>query len=118
PLAAVATQRPAWWRDERLVTAIVLVGILLVALTVRLYRLPDLMVVGGDQARDALVVDHMLHTGEPVLQGSITSAGTFHRGPAYYYVLAGAYLLSGDNPIGGALMSVAADLAAMLLAFA
>jgi 4-amino-4-deoxy-L-arabinose transferase-like glycosyltransferase len=103
--------------DERVVTGVVLVGILLLALTVRVYRLPELMVVGGDQARDALVVEQMLDTGQPVLQGPIASTGTFHRGPAYYYLLGAAYWLSGGDPIGGALLSVALDLAALVMAF-
>lgn len=110
-------QRLAWLRERRIVSAVVLGAILLLALGVRVYRLPDLMVVGGDQARDALVVQHMLDTGEPILQGPIASTGTFHRGPAYYYLLAAAYWLSGGDPIGGALLSVGLDLAALVMAF-
>ena len=104
-------------RHERFLSSVVLLVILLLALALRTYRLPELMQVGGDQGRDALVVEHMLRTGEAVLQGPIASIGTYHRGPAYYYLLAIAYWLSSGNPIGGVLLSVGFDLAAIVMAF-
>jgi 4-amino-4-deoxy-L-arabinose transferase-like glycosyltransferase len=117
PEMSVWSRRPEWLRDERLLTGLALLAILLVALVIRLYRLPDLMIVGGDQARDLIVVKHMIDNVEPALQGPIASVGTFHRGPAYYYLLAGAYLLSGGEPLGGALLSVGMDLAALVMVF-
>lgn len=108
---------PGWMRDERVITAAILIAILLVALAVRVYRLPDLMVVGGDQARDLIVVKHMIDNAEPALQGPIASVGTFHRGPAYYYLLAGAYFLGGGDPLAGTLLSVVMDLAALVMVF-
>jgi len=108
---------PTLLRNERFLSSVVLLVILLLALALRIYRLPELMQVGGDQGRDALVVEHMLRTGEPVLEGPIASTGTYHRGPAYYYLLAIAYWLSAGNPIGGALLSVGFDLAAIVMAF-
>jgi 4-amino-4-deoxy-L-arabinose transferase-like glycosyltransferase len=94
-----------------------LLVIIVVALVLRLYRLPELLVLGNDQGRDALVVSQMLQTRVPVTEGPIASVGTYHRGPAYYYLLAPAYALTLGHPIGGALLSVVFDVAALVMLY-
>jgi 4-amino-4-deoxy-L-arabinose transferase-like glycosyltransferase len=94
-----------------------LTGLILIGVVLRVYRLPELLVLGPDQARDALVVVEMLQTGQLASEGPIASLGTYHRGPAYYYLLAPAYALSNWHPIGGALLTVAAEIVSMALVF-
>jgi hypothetical protein len=93
----------------------ILAVILLVALGLRLYRLPELTEFQGDQARDAMVVDTMLETGQPVLLGPAVSTGVYQRGPAFYYVLAPGLFLAGGDPVGGAVLTALADVATVLL---
>jgi 4-amino-4-deoxy-L-arabinose transferase-like glycosyltransferase len=91
--------------DPRLLDAIVLGGLLVLA---ALLRLPDLVTRGtfdGDQGWDAGVVREMVRAGSLPLLGPSTSIGEFHHGAAYYYLLAPAAIPSGgDDPVALALL--------------
>ncbi|MBI1982345.1 MAG: hypothetical protein HYS68_02065, partial [Candidatus Levybacteria bacterium] len=62
-------------------------GILLVAAFLRLYKISDYMTFLGDEGRDALVVYGILH-GKFTLLGPTASVGGFFLGPIYYYFMA------------------------------
>lgn len=94
---------------------VILATIVIVALVLRLYRLPELTIFLGDQGRDAIVVDTMLRTGQPVLTGPVVSTGAYVRGPAYYYLLAPAFALAGGDPAGGAILTALADTSTVVL---
>ena len=104
-------------RQAAALTLVALVAIAGFALLVRAYRLPDLMVVSADQGRDAQIVEMALQHARPILEGPVSSVALYHRGPAYYYLLAGAYALTGGDPIGGVLLTVVLDVVALAAAF-
>lgn len=78
-------------------------GILLVAAFLRLYRISDYMTFLGDEGRDALVVYGILH-GKFTLLGPTASVGGFFLGPIYYYFMAPFLWLFNYNPVGAAVM--------------
>ncbi len=91
--------------DPRLVDAVVLVGLLVLAAALRLPDLASRGTFDGDQGFDANVVRSMLRDGVLPLLGPSTSTGDFHHGAAYYYLLAPAGIPSGgDDPIALALL--------------
>jgi len=59
----------------------------LLALILRLYRLPSYMTFLGDEGRDALVWWRMLHRGKLTLIGPQTSIGNMYLGPLFYYLM-------------------------------
>lgn len=80
-----------------------LVGLILVlALFVRVFRTDELLRFYYDQGRDALVIKEMLETPKPVLVGPTTGLAGILRGPAFYYLLAPAYLVGRGNPVAAA----------------
>jgi len=81
-----------------------LLTILALALLVRLYRLPATLTFLEDEGRDLLVIKRMFDTGKPMLLGPQTSTGNMYLGPAYYYIIAPALLLSGMSPLGPAIL--------------
>lgn len=80
-----------------------LVGILLLAAFLRLYRIADYMTFLGDEGRDVLVAYNILH-GHPTLLGPTASVGGFFLGPIYYYFMAPFLWLFNYNPVGPAVM--------------
>lgn len=92
-----------------------LLAIVGVALAIRLYRLPELTMFLGDQAGDVLGAQDMLQSGRIPLLGPMVSTGTFHLGPAIYWLLAPFGLASGGDPAVYALASVLADVATIVL---
>lgn len=105
---------PASRLDSRLVDAVVLGAILVLA---ALLRLPDLATRGmfdGDQGWDAGVVRSLVRAGELPLLGPSTSIGDFHHGAAYYYLLAPAAIPSGgDDPVALAFLIAVLGIAAV-----
>lgn len=77
-----------WWQ----------LGIIFVALALRLYRIGSLTEFLGDQGRTMLVLYDWVHSGIVPLAGPTTLSGQ-HLGPFFYYLLMPGYLLSG-GPIG------------------
>ncbi|HEX7542858.1 MAG TPA: glycosyltransferase family 39 protein, partial [Patescibacteria group bacterium] len=78
----------------------VLIGVLLIGVFLRFYKLTGFVTFLGDQGRDAIIVKRIL-TGEhfPAI-GPPTSVGQVYLGPFYYYFIAPWLLLSNFNPIG------------------
>ena len=91
--------------------------ILVVAAVVRFYRLSDLTTFLGDQGRDVSIVWQMVLQRRPVLLGTTSSIGTYHRGAAYYYLLLLPLVLTHGNPAGAAALVALADLGALVLLY-
>jgi Dolichyl-phosphate-mannose-protein mannosyltransferase len=100
---------------QRVVPWVALAAIVAIALLVRLYLLAELTPYFGDQGRDSLVVEGMVRNGQVPLLGSVSSTGTFHRGPAAYYLMAPGFLVMGGDPTGGAMIIVLADVLTVIL---
>lgn len=92
---------------------IALVIILVVALSLRLYRIGDFLTFLGDEGRDVRIVRDLLH-GNLVFIGPQTSVGNMYLGPLYYYLIAPSLLLSNLNPVGPAIFN--AFLGALIIA--
>jgi hypothetical protein len=101
-------------REARLLEAIGLVAIVVVAAALRLPGLEARGTFDGDQGVDALVVRTMVRDGALPLLGPSTSIGDFHHGAAYYYLLAPAGIPSGgDDPIALAALIAVLGVAAV-----
>lgn len=96
---------------------LILLGILLLAGFLHLYRLPELTSFRSDQGRDALAARAMIETHQPALLGPGSAVGKFKRGPAYYYLLLPFFVVGEENPLMGAAASAFFDLAAIVLLF-
>lgn len=81
----------------------ILIGILLLSLFLRIYRVDEYLTFLGDEGRDVLVVKHILD-GDLTLLGPTASVGGFFLGPIYYYMMAPFLLLFNYNPVGPAVM--------------
>jgi hypothetical protein len=94
------------WRDRGVLIGIFpkvfLVIILIAAFFVRTFRTDQLLRFYYDQGRDAIVVADMITNLKPVLVGPTTGLAGILRGPAFYYLLLPAYLISG-NPVVAAI---------------
>lgn len=91
-------------------------GILLVAAFLRLYRISDYMTFLGDEGRDALVVYGILH-GKFTLLGPTASVGGFFLGPVYYYFMAPFLWLFNYDPAGAAVMVALFGVATVYLVY-
>src|SRR5258708_28233079 len=80
-----------------------LLGILIIAAFLRLYKIGDYMTFLGDEGRDVLVVYNILH-GKFTLLGPTSSVGGFFLGPLYYYLMAPFLWLFNYDPVGPAVM--------------
>lgn len=81
-----------------------LVGILLLASFMRLYRIGEFMTFLGDEGRDVIIVRRFLTEGDIFLIGPGTSIGNMYLGPMYYYMMAPALLLANFSPVGPSIM--------------
>ena len=81
-----------------------LVGILLIAGFLRLYRISDRLTFLGDEGRDVLVVRDILLGRNFPLIGPGTSVGNMYLGPLYYYLISPSLLASGFSPVGPAIL--------------
>src|SRR5258706_14058526 len=82
---------------------LILLGILILAAFLRLYRIRDYMTFLGDEGRDVLVVYNILH-GHFTLLGPTSSVGGFFLGPIYYYFMAPFLWIFNYDPVGPAVM--------------
>lgn len=82
------------------ITLAILLGL---AFFVRTYRTDDLLRFYYDQGRDALVIRDMIHIPKPVLIGPTTGLAGILRGPAFYYLIFPAYLVSHGSPVATAI---------------
>ncbi|MBU2577706.1 glycosyltransferase family 39 protein [Patescibacteria group bacterium] len=80
---------------------VLLIAILALGLFLRIYRLPELMVFGGDVARDYLEAKNITLEGKIPLLGSPTSVPWLHQGAFYTYLLGIVLFLARYNPLSG-----------------
>jgi len=95
---------------------LLLLGILVFAAFLRLYRIRDYMTFLGDEGRDVLVVYNILH-GKLTLLGPTASVGGFFLGPIYYYFMAPFLLIFNYNPVGPAVMVALFGIATVYLVY-
>lgn len=103
-------------RNQKLISAVFLTAILLIAAFLRLYRIGDYMTFLGDEGRDAIVVYNILH-GQFTLLGPASSVGGFFLGPIYYYFMAPFLYLSNYDPAGPAVMVALFGVATVFLLY-
>lgn len=94
------TAKTRWMKIS---SQLLLVGILLAATFLRLYRIGDYMTFLGDEGRDVLIVYNILH-GKFTLLGPTASVGGFFLGPIYYYFMAPFLWIFNYDPTGPAVM--------------
>lgn len=73
--------------------------ILVAALFLRVYRIPQVLGFYFDQGRDALVIWDLIHLHKFFLIGPTTGLAGIFRGPYYYYLITPFYFLGGGNPV-------------------
>jgi len=84
---------------EKTKTAIILIGLTVLAFCLRWYLMPSHLFFGPEQGRDFLVVRDIVVNHKFTLIGSKTDVdGVFH-GPVYYYLAAIPFALSRGNPV-------------------
>jgi 4-amino-4-deoxy-L-arabinose transferase-like glycosyltransferase len=91
------------WIKKNKLEFFLLLGVLSIALFLRLYRIGGFLTFLGDEGRDVRIVRDLLQ-GNLVFIGPQTSVGNMYLGPLYYYMMAPALLLSGLSPVGPAVM--------------
>ncbi len=87
--------------------------ITLIALFVRVYRLPSNVMFQGDQGRDALIVSKIFKEKDLVFIGPVTSVGNMYLGPFYYYFMLPFLWLSYPSPMGPVYAVVLANVLAV-----
>ncbi len=79
---------------------VLVLGILVVAFILRIYRVDQILAFHYDQGRDALVIWDLIHSPHKLfLIGPTTGLAGVFRGPFYYYLIAPLYLLGRGNPV-------------------
>lgn len=73
--------------------------ILLIAASLRFWRLPERAIFLGDQGRDLLLIRESFYSGKLLLTGQPTTQG-INTGPFFYYLTLPSLLLTKFNPIG------------------
>lgn len=92
----------------------IVVLLLLVSLSVRLYQITNHTEFLGDQGRDALVMSEFVREGKWPVVGPTVGAGHY-TGPFYYYLIVPSFVLFGFNPVAAAVEMVMISIAAILL---
>ena len=77
--------------------------IALLALALRIYKIPQYLTFLGDEGRDVRVVRNLIQ-GDLVFIGPQTSIGNMYLGPLYYYMMAPFLWLWNLSPVGPAVM--------------
>jgi 4-amino-4-deoxy-L-arabinose transferase-like glycosyltransferase len=73
---------------------IIIIWIFLLALSLRLFRLPDFIAYHQDQVRDLFYVKDYFSRGQIFLLGPKASVGNFFLPPFWYYLMAIGYIFS------------------------
>lgn len=87
-------------KHQILLTAI---GLFILAIFLRTFRLPEFIAYHQDQVRDLLYVKDYLRNGNFIYLGPKASVGNFYLAPLWYYLMAITYMIS-RSPIAPALM--------------
>jgi len=98
----VADKITSWVKNNKLI-----LGIVFLALFLRLFRISSYMTFLGDEGRDALVWLRMVKNFKFTLIGPMTSIGNMYLGPLFYYLMLPFYILMGTTgpSIGTALFA-------------
>jgi 4-amino-4-deoxy-L-arabinose transferase-like glycosyltransferase len=97
--------------------AILLVGIILLASYLRLYKIENYLTFLGDEGRDVLVVKRMIVDHKFTLLGPTASVGGFFLGPIYYYFMLPFLWAWNLEPVGPAIMVALFGIATVYLVF-
>lgn len=106
---------PRWLAHLSIIFCLVL--IVTAGAYLRLERLPELMKLGSDTGRDVLIARSVIDQHNIVFEGPFASFGNYHRGPAFYYLIAIPDWLTRGDPLGGAYFSILLDLTAIILLY-
>lgn len=98
-------------------TRLLLFLVLLVAAFLRLYRIESHTEFLADQGSAGVVIYEWYKTGQAPLVGPTVSTGQ-RPGPAYYYIIALPFILSGFNPVVPAVFFAFLGVATVYLLFA
>lgn len=85
----VANKIIDWVKKNKLI-----IGVVILSLFLRLFKIPSYMTFLGDEGRDALVWLRMTR-GKFTLIGPTTSIGNMYLGPLYYYLMLPFYIVLG-----------------------
>lgn len=77
-----------------------LMFLLIAAIFVRFYNLPNTLLFQGDQGRDAIIVADIFRQQNLVFIGPVTSVGNLYLGPLYYYFMLPFLWLTYPSPLG------------------
>lgn len=96
---------------------IAFIVLLLCAVFLRLYRLPEFATFLGDQGRDAITIKRLLTLENIPAVGAPSSVGNVFLGPFYYFFMAPFLLLFLFNPVGLAYGVAFLSLVGLVLSF-
>lgn len=85
-------------------------GVMLAALALRLFRINELAIFLSDQAIDSFAVKQIL-AGNLTLLGPRASVGQFFNGPIVYYLMAPFYLVFHNDPLAGTFFQITLQIA-------
>lgn len=91
--------------------------ILLLASSMRFYRIREYILFLGDEGRDVLIVKRMIVDHVFTLLGPITSVGSMYMGPVYYYFMAPFLWAWRLDPVGPSIMVALFSLATIYLIY-
>lgn len=90
------------WLRHNKVEFILLVGVILVAAFLRLWRIDEYLRFLGDEGRDVRVVRRFLTEFDLMFVGPRTSIGDMYLGPLFYYLIAPSLFFANFSPVGPA----------------
>lgn len=96
-------------------TALIL--LLVVAIFLRFYNLPQSLLFQGDQGRDAIIVADIFRQHNFVFIGPVTSVGNLYLGPLYYYFMLPFLWLTYPSPLGPVYAVAALGVATVYLVY-
>lgn len=96
-------------------TLFISLGLFILALFLRVYRLPEFIAYHQDQVRDLMFIKTNVETGTAIYLGPKASVGNFYLAPLWYYLMAITYIFS-HSPVAPAFMvALLNSLAAVLI---
>lgn len=98
-------------------TVLTLVFILSLAAFFRLYNLDKVYGFYGDQGQDLLAVNRWIEGGPIPLVGILTSIGSFHMPPLYYYLITPFVYVFGKSPMSPVYLFITLGLGLIALTF-
>lgn len=90
------------WAKNNNTEFVLLLGILLLALILRVWKIDQYLPFLGDEGRDVRVVRRFLTQGDLMFIGPRTSIGDMYLGPLFYYLISPFLLLWNFSPVGPA----------------